>query len=137
MTKMPPPPISVQFFAVPSVVRSYELQSLASLSNVHILSFYVSPDFTPSTSKTWFPVCSHGNRSLGVISGCVDLKIDLQTIASFLSPTCLLCALADICCGCLPSRSCIRHSKRLLHGYGAELCGPGSNGWEVSFCYNR
>ena len=120
------------------MARSYELQSLESLCNAHVLSFSVSPVFAPPTSKTWFPDCSQAGRSPGVISGCVDPKIDLQTsLALFLSPTCLLCMHSDFCCGYLPSQTCIRHLKRLLHGYGAELCGPGSNGWEVSFCYNR
>ena len=81
MTMMPPPPIAVPFVAEPSMwmVRSYELQSLASLYNAHVLSFSVSPDFASSSSKTWFPVCSQGGRSTGVISGCVSPKIDLQT----------------------------------------------------------
>ena len=34
----------------------------------------------------------------------------------------------------LPSKIPISHWRRLLHGYGAELCGPGGNGLEVSFC---
>ena len=57
--------------------------------------------------------------------------------ASFLSPTCLLCTLVDFCCGYLPSRIHIRHSNRVLHGSGDELCGPGSNGLEFSFFSNH
>ena len=63
--------------------RSHELLSLARLCNAHILSFSTSPDITPSTSKTCFPVCSQGGRSLRVHSGCMDPKIDLQTSLAF------------------------------------------------------
>ena len=65
------------------MVRPYELQSLASHSNAHILSFPASSNFAPSNSKTWFPVCSHGSRRPGVLSGCVDPRIDLQTSLAF------------------------------------------------------
>ena len=60
-----------------------------------------------------------------------DISPDL---ASLLSPSCLLHALVVFCCGYLLSWIPIRHSSRFLHGYGTELCGPGSNGWKVSFC---
>ena len=81
MTKRPPPPIATPFIAEPSVlvVRSYELQCLASFCN----TFSTSPEFTSSTSKTWLPACSQGGRSPGVHSGCVDPKIDLQTSLDF------------------------------------------------------
>ena len=65
------------------MVGSYELQSLASLCNFHILSFSISRDFTPSTLKTWFAVCSQGGRRPGVLFGCVDLKIDIQNSLAF------------------------------------------------------
>ena len=43
---MSSPPIAVPFIAEPSVliVRSHDVQSLASHCNVHILSFSDSPD---------------------------------------------------------------------------------------------
>ena len=83
---MPPPPISVPSFVEPSVqmARSYQLQSLASFCSVHTLSFSASFNLASSTSKTWFSVCSQG----GVLSCCMDQKIDLQALlAVFLQLT--------------------------------------------------
>ena len=45
--------------------------------------FFRLPDFVPSTSKMLFPVCRQGGRNPGVLSVCVDPKLDLQTLLAF------------------------------------------------------
>ena len=92
---------------------------LTSLYTIHLMNVVSSlyPGWLEHRSPFWR--CGPKDRS--------------PDIASFLSPTCVLCVLADFCCGYLLSWICIRHSMLLLRGNGADLCGPGSNGWEVSF----
>ena len=79
VAKKTPSNVSVQSYTNPSVqtVRSYELQSLASSCIAHALSLSASHDTAPYTTKMWFPVCSQACGSSGVLSYCVDPKIDL------------------------------------------------------------
>ena len=83
--EQPSSSIDVPFVAVPSkyMSRSYELKSLDSLCNAHMLYFSASSDFTLSTSKTWFLVFSLSGSSPGVFSGCVNPRIDLETSLAF------------------------------------------------------
>ena len=114
------------------MVRSSELQSLASLCSAHTLALSASHDFAPPTSKTWFPVCSQGSRGPYVLPGCMDPKIRSSGLAGCLSTTFLLCAPSDFCYGYLPSLVRISHSEEFLHGYGTELCCPDSNRWKIA-----